>query len=238
MRTVMERSNSSYKERGSEASTADSLGIKDAAKESSKGQNFEQRTAGNAGLTELVVHEALGIDSRASMEMNLAGFQQMTVDTGEFTYEQAVFWLQMLSKVSRCKGIGDCAEAIAHRAVVEEGMDNGRSWINASKDTWSFMKKVHYMMLQEYGFGRTWTQEYGYQRAGPDQMNMVQMELGQDEIQMELEKMYPGAGAGVRYRGVNSRVFMEVKLALPIYSDSSTDWGIYIWLKISHFRDF
>ena len=40
----MERSNSSYKERGSEASTADSLGIKDAAKESSKGQNFEQRT--------------------------------------------------------------------------------------------------------------------------------------------------------------------------------------------------
>ena len=69
----MERSNSSYKERGSEASTADSLGIKDAAKESSKGQNFEQRAAGNAGLTELVVHEALGIDSRASMEMNLAG---------------------------------------------------------------------------------------------------------------------------------------------------------------------
>ena len=73
----MESSNSSYKERGSEASTADSLGIKDAAKESSKGQNFEQRTAGNAGLTELVVHEALGIDSRVSMEMNLAGFKQI-----------------------------------------------------------------------------------------------------------------------------------------------------------------
>ena len=154
----MERSNSSYKERGSEASTADSLGIKDAAKESSKGQNFEQRTAGNAGLTELVVHEALGIDSRASMEMNLAGFQQMTVDTGEFTYEQAVFWLQMLSKVSRCKGIGDCAEAIAHRAVVEEGMEEGRYWVNASDDTWSFMKQAHYQMLQEYGFGRTVSQ--------------------------------------------------------------------------------
>ena len=72
--TAMERSISHYEERGSEASTADSLGIKDAAKESSKGQSFEQRTAGNAGLTELVVHEALGIDSRASMEMNLAGF--------------------------------------------------------------------------------------------------------------------------------------------------------------------
>ena len=109
------------------------------------------------------MHEALGIDSRASMEMNLAGFQQMTVDTGEFTYEQAVhvFWLQMLSKVckvSRCKGIGDCAEAIAHRAVVEEGMEEGRYWVNASDDTWSFMKQAHYQMLQEYGFGRTVSQ--------------------------------------------------------------------------------
>ena len=37
----MERSNSSYKERGSEASMVDSLGIKDATKESSKGQNFK-----------------------------------------------------------------------------------------------------------------------------------------------------------------------------------------------------
>ena len=72
--------------------------------------------------------------------------------------------------------------------MLEEGMDKGRSWINANKDTWSFMEDYeHYMMLQEYGFGRTWTQEYGYQRAGPDQMNMVQMELGQDEIQMELD---------------------------------------------------
>ncbi len=36
--TAMERSISPYEERGSEASMADSLGIKDAAKESSKGQ--------------------------------------------------------------------------------------------------------------------------------------------------------------------------------------------------------
>ena len=45
----MERSNSSYKERGSEASTADSLGIKDAAKESRKGQNFDKGQLGMLG---------------------------------------------------------------------------------------------------------------------------------------------------------------------------------------------
>jgi hypothetical protein len=49
---------------------------------------------------------------------------------------------------------------------------------------------------------------------------------------------HSAAGKYIRYGGLNSRVFMEVKLALPIQSDSSADWGIHIWLKISHFREF
>ncbi len=48
--------------RGSEASMADSLGIKDDAKESSKGQNAN-------------VHGALGIHPNATMEGNVAGFK-------------------------------------------------------------------------------------------------------------------------------------------------------------------
>ena len=44
MMTAMERSISPYEERGSEASMADSLGIKDAAKESSKGLNYDDKT--------------------------------------------------------------------------------------------------------------------------------------------------------------------------------------------------
>ena len=49
----MERSNSSYKDRGSEASMADSLGIKDAAKESSKGQNFKDADSDGTGSTQM-----------------------------------------------------------------------------------------------------------------------------------------------------------------------------------------
>ena len=49
----MERSNSSYKERGSVASMADSLGIKDAAKESSKGQNFKDADSDGTGSTQM-----------------------------------------------------------------------------------------------------------------------------------------------------------------------------------------
>ena len=52
MMTAMERSISPYEERGSEASMADSLGIKDAAKESSKGLNYDDKK---------YVHGALGV---------------------------------------------------------------------------------------------------------------------------------------------------------------------------------
>ena len=68
---------------------ADSRGIKDAAKESGKGQNFEQRKvgeAGDAGLLELVVHRALGTDSKAPIEKNVARFQPMTADCGNLSF--------------------------------------------------------------------------------------------------------------------------------------------------------
>ena len=53
MMTAMERSISPYEERGSEASMADSLGIKDAAKESSKGQNFKDADSDGTGSTQM-----------------------------------------------------------------------------------------------------------------------------------------------------------------------------------------
>ena len=56
----MERSISPYEERGSEASMADSLGIKDTAKESSKGLNYDDTTY-------MYVHGALGVDPYACL---------------------------------------------------------------------------------------------------------------------------------------------------------------------------
>ncbi len=58
----------------------DSLGIKDAAKESSKGQNFK-------------VYSALGIHPKATMDENVAGFKPINLNTGEFTYGDLVVWL-------------------------------------------------------------------------------------------------------------------------------------------------
>ena len=77
----MERSNSSYKERGSEL-------CNDFVKESGKGQR----------LTELVVHRALGINSKASTDDNLNGFKPMTEDNEhEFNREEIAVWFRILS---------------------------------------------------------------------------------------------------------------------------------------------
>ena len=54
--------------RGSEASMVDSLGI----------QDVQNLAAGYAGLTALVVHEALGINTGTSMAENLAGCSRTT----------------------------------------------------------------------------------------------------------------------------------------------------------------
>ena len=44
----------------------------------------------------------------------------MKNETGEFTYNEVVVWLQMLSKIGKCQGLADRAEEYAHRLVVDE----------------------------------------------------------------------------------------------------------------------
>ena len=109
MRTAMERNNSSYKERGSEASMADSLGIKDAAKESSKGQNFKDAD---------YVHGALGVHPDAPLTVNLAGFKPMRNNDEVVTCTEAATWLKTLSWISKCQSLFWCAEEYAQRLVV------------------------------------------------------------------------------------------------------------------------
>ena len=103
MMTAMERSISPYEERGSEASMTDSLGIKDAAKESSKGQNFN-------------VYGVLGVHPEATIDENVAGFKPMNVNIGEFTYREVVAWLKTLGKIGSSK-IGASAEEYALKFV-------------------------------------------------------------------------------------------------------------------------
>ena len=109
MGTAMESSNSSYKERGSEL-------CNDFVKESGKGQR----------LTELVVHRALGINSKASTDDNLNGFKPMTEDNEhEFNREEIAAWFRILSVRGRCPGLGERAEEYATKFVDEDEMNNG-----------------------------------------------------------------------------------------------------------------
>ena len=134
MMTAMERSISPYEERGSEASMADSLGIKNAAKESSKGLNYDDTT---------YVHGALGVDPYACLEVNLAGFKPMRRNHEKFTCEEVVLWLQTLSRKSKCGSLFWCAEEYAQRFVVDGEMHQGRFWLRAAKKYWlAVMKEV------------------------------------------------------------------------------------------------
>ena len=135
MMTAKERSISPYEERGSEASMTDSLGIKDAAKESCKGQSFN-------------VHGALGIHPNATMEGNVAGFKPMNVNTGEVTYSDVVVWLKTMSEIGGSR-LGDFAEEYAHKFVVQAEMTNGWQWLAAPKEFWlqHFKKAMHYTYI-------------------------------------------------------------------------------------------
>ena len=90
---------------------ADSLGIKDAAKESSKGQNFN-------------VYGVLGVHPAATMDENVVGFKLMNVNTGEVTYRDVVVWLKTMSEIGGTR-LGDFAEEYAHKFVVQAEMTNG-----------------------------------------------------------------------------------------------------------------
>ena len=119
---------------------------KDTVKESGKGQR----------LTELVVHRTLGINSKASTEDNLNGFQPMTEDNEhEFNPEEIAAWLRILSVRCRCPGLGERAEAYAYKFVEEDKLNNGWLWLTAEKEYWlQNMKRGHYRVLETYGFAR------------------------------------------------------------------------------------
>ena len=118
----------------------------DTVKESGKGQR----------LTELVVHRALGINSKASTEDNLNGFQPMTEDNEhEFNREEIAAWFRILSVRGRCPGLGERAEEYATKFVDEDEMNNGWLWLNVEKEYWlQNLKRAHYIVLEKYGFAR------------------------------------------------------------------------------------
>ena len=101
-----------------------------------------------------MVMDSLGIDVDASDSDNMRTFKKVTVSTEEFTYDEVVVWFRMLSKISKCQGLAACAEDYAQRLVVEDERNEGRHWLMADKEDWSFMKKLHYQMLMEFGLDR------------------------------------------------------------------------------------
>ena len=68
----------------------------------------------------LLLRSALGITVGASLEDNIAGFQPMTMETGEFSYQEVVAWLMLLSSVTKCQGMALRAKEYAQRLVVDE----------------------------------------------------------------------------------------------------------------------
>ena len=65
--------------------------------------------------------DTLGINFGASG--NLKTFKRMTVDTRVLTYGEVVVWRKILSQIEECPGLGDRAEDIAQRLVVDEQRD-------------------------------------------------------------------------------------------------------------------
>ena len=90
MMTAMERSISPYDLCGSEVNMADLLRIKDAAKESSKGQNFNQ-----AWILEAKIAAA------SSLEAEIAGFKPMVYNDNVLICDEVADWLRTLSRISR-----------------------------------------------------------------------------------------------------------------------------------------
>ena len=91
--------------------------------------------------------DTLGIEVGAADSDNMRTFKRVTVDTGVFTYDEAVVWFRMLSMISNCQGLAACAEDYAHRIVVEDERNEGRFWLMADEEDWSFVKKLHYQVL-------------------------------------------------------------------------------------------
>ena len=95
------------------------------------------------------VMETLGINVEASDSDNDKTFKRMSVDTGQFTPEEFVVWLQTLSKIRNCKGLGDCAGDIAKRVAVDEEMNEGRYWV--ASGVYMYWKKDYWLTLMNAG---------------------------------------------------------------------------------------
>ena len=104
----------------------------------------------------------LGVDQYACLEANLAGFKPMRWNYEKFTCEEVVLWLKTLSTKSKCSSLFWCAGEYAQRFVVDDDMDDGRSWLRESKEyLLAVMKEVagcdgreHYEVLERFGFDR------------------------------------------------------------------------------------
>ena len=96
---------------------------------------------------------SLGIEVGASDSDNMKTLQRMKNETGEFTYNEVVVWLQMLNKIGKCQGLADRAE-YAHRPVVDEEKNQGWLWLREPEEFWSFMKPTHKLVLERFGMDR------------------------------------------------------------------------------------
>ena len=76
-----------------------------------------------------MVMDSLGIEVDALDSDNMKTLQRMKNETGEFTYNEVVVWLQMLSKIGKCQGLANRAEDYAHRLVVDEEKNQGWLWL-------------------------------------------------------------------------------------------------------------
>ena len=103
MMTAMERSISPYEERGSEVNMADSLGIKDSAKEP-------------AWILEAKIAAA------SRLEAKIAGFKPMADNDNVLTCEEVADWLRTLGRMTPCQSFYWVAEEYAHRLVVDEAI--------------------------------------------------------------------------------------------------------------------
>ena len=202
MVTAMERSISPYEERGSEVNMADSLGIKDAAKEPAWQEPAWMLEAKIAATSRL--------------EAKIAGFKPMADNDNVFTCDEVADWLRTLSRISNCQSLYWCAGEYAQRIVVDEELTRGEHWLWFRDDKAFWLRRIgmteeEYEVLERFGIDRGTdvspsegagvatleAQMISLQKTqdgtGKTQMHMVQMELDLRELQKEVDDMRAGA---------------------------------------------
>ena len=93
------------------------------------------------------------IEVDASDSDNMKTLKRMKNETGEFTYDEVVVWLQMLSKIGKCQGLANRAEDYATRLVVNDEKNQGWLWLRKPEEFWSFMKPTHKLVLERFRSG-------------------------------------------------------------------------------------